>query len=154
MAIRNRTRVLLFAVSGGLLLSVVGLANCKKQTVQPVAITADEMCSFCKMSISEKRYAAEFIDSEGEAFKFDDIGCMVNFLQQKRNQNEVRAYFVMDFDRREWIKAENAVYVRSSELDTPMSGGFIALRDQVAAQDAASKYHGKLLSFDEVLKSQ
>lgn len=128
------------------------LASCQKTAIEPVAIEANEMCSFCRMSISEKRYAAESIDNDGQAFKFDDIGCLANFIKQKKNDGQVHASFVMDFDRREWLKAENAFYVRSSELKTPMNGGIVAFDDRSSAAAAAGKYHGSLVSFAEITK--
>ena len=132
--------------------TVIVLAACQRRSTEPVAIEANDMCSFCRMSISEKRYAAELIDEEGEVFKFDDIGCMANFIKQKRNHAPVHATFVMDFERREWLKAKNGFYVRSSEIKTPMNGGIVALKDQSSAEAAIAKYHGTKLDFAEVTK--
>jgi nitrous oxide reductase accessory protein NosL len=58
----------------------------------------------------------------------------------------------MDFDRREWLKAENAFYVHSAELKTPMNGGIVAFTDQSSADAALAKYHGTMLRFAEVTK--
>ena len=137
-------------IVGGVALLV--LAQCQHRPIEPVSIEANDMCSFCRMSISEKRYAAELIDDEGQAFKFDDIGCMANFIKQKRNSAPIQATFVMDFDRREWLKAENAFYVRSAELKTPMNGGIVAFNDQSSAEAANAKYHGTMLRFAEVTR--
>lgn len=142
-----KRRVLLAAWS--LLIGVTALA-CQKQALGPVALEPEDMCSYCRMAISEKRYAAELIDSEGQAFKFDDIGCMANFIESKKNKAKTIAYFVMDFDERQWIKAEDAYYVRSSELSTPMNGGIIAFTTESKAQDAAGKFHGQLVPFKEI----
>lgn len=131
---------------------VLLLASCQSRTLEPVAIEANEMCSFCRMSISEKRYAAELIDNDRQVFKFDDIGCLGNFMRQKRNNASMSAAFVMDFERGEWVEAGKATYVRSSELKTPMNGGIVAFKDQSSAQAAVTKYHGTLLSFAEVTK--
>lgn len=131
---------------------LLALAQCRQGTSEPVSIEANDMCSFCRMSISEKRYAAELIDDDGQVFKFDDIGCMTNFLKQKRTNASIQATFVMDFDRREWVKAENAFYVHSSELKTPMNGGIVAFTDQSNAEAALAKYHGTMLRFAEVTK--
>ena len=132
--------------------TLVVLSSCQKTMVGPVSIEANDMCSFCRMSISEKRYAAVLIDDDGQAFKFDDIGCMANFIKQKRNTGTMRAVFVMDFDRREWLEAENAAYVRSAEFKTPMNGGIVAFKDESGANAAAAKYHGTMLRFAEVTK--
>jgi copper chaperone NosL len=126
------------------------LVGCETSNVEPVALAPEDMCSYCKMVISEKRYAAELIDSEGQAFKFDDIGCMANFLKNKKNTAKIVAHFVMDFDERQWIKAEEAYYVRSSELATPMNGGLIAFKDRSKAQEAIDKFHGTLIRFEDL----
>jgi copper chaperone NosL len=132
--------------------TLVGLASCQTKTIEPLAIEANDMCSFCRMSISDRRYAAELIDNDGQALKFDDIGCLTNFIKQKRIAGTVEATFVTDFDRREWLRAENATYVRSAELKTPMNGGIVAFKDQSEASAAAAKYHGTILRFAEVTK--
>lgn len=132
------------------IMTLVGFASCQNQTIEPVAIEANDMCAFCRMSISEKRYAAELIDQDGEVSKFDDIGCMTNFRKQRVNDALIRATFVMDFERREWLKAEDAFYVRSPEFKTPMSGGIAAFKDESTAQATAAKYHGTMLRFTEL----
>ncbi len=128
------------------------LASCQQQRLEPVALAPEDMCSFCRMAISEKRYAAQLSDSEGQVFKFDDIGCMANFMQRNDIDGKSVARFVMDFDERIWIKAEDAYYVESSEVTTPMNGGVIAFTTQPKAQQAAEKFHGKIQRFGEVFQ--
>lgn len=139
------------AVAFGVAMMLV-LANCQSATLEPIAIEAHDMCSFCRMSISEKRYAAELIDEDGEVYKFDDIGCMANFMKQKENDGSIRAAFVMNFEQREWLKAEDAFYARSPEFKTPMSSGIVAFRNESNAHAAAAKYHGTMLRFPEIRK--
>lgn len=126
------------------------LANCQEQAIEPVALSPDDMCDYCKMAISEKRYAAELIDTEGQAFKFDDIGCMINFA--RRGSSKASAYFVMDFDERQWIRAEDAYYIQSSEFATPMNGNIVAFKNEARARQAAGEYNSKIVRFNEVLK--
>lgn len=133
-----------------LVLSLLFLASCQKGEIEPVAIAPEDMCSFCKMAISEKRYAAEFIDSDGQPFKFDDIGCMVNFIKGKGSKDRISVYFVTDFNDRQWIKASDAYYVHSTELKTPMGGQLVAFKDKARATEAVGKYHGQILRFDDL----
>lgn len=147
MAMRNNLTLWVW----GVIVGVALFTNCQKRTVDPVAIAPEDMCSYCKMAISEKQYAAELIDSDGQVMKFDDIGCLLNFI--KRNSIAVAgvSLFVMDFDQRQWVKAENAYYVKSPGVMTPMNGGIIAFKDQSNAQETAGKYHVKLLRLKELL---
>lgn len=133
-----------------LIVAVGALANCQKRGLAPVALAPEDMCSYCRMAISEKQYAAEVIDSDGQAFKFDDIGCMINFASKKNNA-QITAYFVMDFDKREWITGDDAYYVRAPEVKTPMNGGLIAFRTRSKAQEAVDKYQGKMLRWEDVV---
>ena len=142
-------RIMLFVITISVLLVP---AACQRTKIEPVALAPEDMCSYCRMAISERQYAAEVIDSDGQAFKFDDIGCMVNFVESKKNKAQIAAYFVMDFDKRDWIKGEDAFYVRTSEVTTPMNGGIIAFRTQSQAQQAVDKYQGKLLRWKDLVR--
>ncbi len=113
---------------------------CGSQELKAVAIEPGEMCTFCKMAISQKRFAAEFINKDGEVFKFDEIGCMARYLKQHPQTPAV--YFVADSDSGEWLEGNRATYVHSSEFETPMSGGIIAFRDRGSAEKAAVKFNG------------
>ncbi len=115
-----------------------------------MALDHEDMCSYCKMVISEKQYAAELIDSDGQVFKFDDIGCLLNFVKQRSINVSGASVFVMDYDQRQWIKADDAYYVKSQDITTPMNGGIIAFKDQAKANEAAGKYRGKLLRFGDL----
>jgi copper chaperone NosL len=125
-------------------------AGCQRGAIEPVEIAPEDACAFCRMVISEKRYAAEFIDVDGEAYKFDDITCMGKHAREKLGARQIAARFVVDYEARRWVKAEDAYYVRSSELKTPMSGGVVAFKDEAQAREAAANYHGQLLRFADV----
>jgi hypothetical protein len=57
----------------------------------------------------------------------------------------------MDADASGWIDSDRAVFVRSDQIRTPMSGGITAYADQGAAERAASKYQGTIVkSFAEL----
>jgi copper chaperone NosL len=60
------------------------------------------------MAISQKKYAAELVDHDGTAFKFDDIGCMFRFVKQRALKDKVEAWFVTDYRSQRWLPAENA----------------------------------------------
>lgn len=112
------------------------------------------MCALCKMAISEKRLAAEFIDSEGNAVKFDDFGCMMQYLAKQGSKQKVQAHYVMDYSQLRWISGEQAIYVKSNAIHTPMGSGIIAFRDRSQADKHARKFQGKVLTFGELANSR
>jgi len=125
---------------------------CQSERPRPVDIEAGDMCSFCKMAISEKRYVAEFIDREGMVFKFDDIGCMVRFVNQRDLKDKIAVYFVTDYDNPNWLDAEHSSYVKSEAIPSPMASGLIAFKDRLRAEEFSRKYRGQVLTFDDLWK--
>lgn len=125
--------------------------GCRDADIRPVDIAADDMCSHCKMAISEKEFAAEFINQEGTAVKFDDIGCMLAYLKAK-SDTKIAAYYFVDYETKKWVKSSEASFVKSAEIAAPMGGGLIAFHDQTKAAAAATKYKGKTLKFEELTK--
>ncbi len=138
-------------LSLALLFSAFCLTGCGKPNFEPVEIAAEDMCAFCKMAISEKRYAAELLNHDGDVFKFDDIGCLANYVAEKQVGDSVAAYYIVDFDSNQWLKAEEASIVASPNFSTPMGGGMAAFKDSSRAETAAAANQGGLLSFAEAL---
>jgi copper chaperone NosL len=122
-------------------------AACRQGELRPVDLLPEDMCAHCKMAISEKQFAAEFITKDGEAFKFDDIACMANFVKARANRETIAAFFVMDYQTRQWLPGETAHYIRSAEFKTPMSGGIAAFKDKANAD----QQRGQALTLDEIL---
>ncbi|MER3524750.1 MAG: hypothetical protein C4326_12025 [Ignavibacteria bacterium] len=106
--------VLLAAVLGG----------CGATNNEPVAIFPEDICGQCRMAISDERFAAEIIDSDGEAYKFDDIGCMVK-SRSRHTDMKINAIFLKDYETKEWIPYERASIVETS-IETPMGSGKLA----------------------------
>jgi copper chaperone NosL len=136
---------------GALLLGALWLTGCGAPKFEPVEIAAEDMCAFCKMAISEKQYAAEFLNRDGDVFKFDDIGCMANYIAEKKAGDSIAAYYVVDFDSKQWLKAEGSSLIASTNFHTPMGGGMVAFKDQSRAEAAATANQGRQISFAEAL---
>ena len=135
-----------------LLLIALWLAGCGKPKFEPVEIAAEDMCAFCKMAISEKQYAAEFLNRDGDVFKYDEIGCMASYVAEKKVGDSVAAFYVVDFHSKRWLKAEEADFIISPNFHTPMGGGMVAFKDRSRAEAAAAANQGRLISFAEALQ--
>jgi copper chaperone NosL len=77
------------------------------------------------MIISDERFAAAVVTVTGEAFKFDDIGCLIEHEADRTASDS--AYWVRDFRSREWLNAREATFVHSSSIASPMGFGLAAL---------------------------
>ena len=101
------------------------------------------------MAISQPQYAAQAVDKDGNAYKFDDIGCMLRYL--KNHTLLQRRLYVMDYVNQQWLEAERAVFVRSDAIESPMASGLAAFRDQSAAQQFLKNRSGKMMRFAELI---
>lgn len=136
---------------GFILLTLLMVLSCREAEIKPVDIAAEDVCAHCKMALSEKQFASELITPEGEALKFDDIGCLLDYRKEKPD-TKVAAYFFVDYETKQWVKGNEARFVKSSEITSPMSGGVIAFHDRAKAEAAATKYKGKIYNFEELTK--
>jgi len=128
---RRRLRKILFLL--------ILLSACASGEIQPVPFEASDMCSLCKMAISEKRFAAEIITENEEVLKFDDIGCLLRYRQKAENQPETAVFFV-DYETQNWIKADNAFFVKSGTIKTPMGSGIVAFADKAKAGNESLRF--------------
>jgi copper chaperone NosL len=126
------------------------LCACRQALLQPVEIQPEDVCARCKMAISERRYASEFVTKGETAYKFDDIACMLRVIQERHSRGDIAAVFVVDYPTRRWINALEAWFVRSQSLKTPMGGGIVAFQDQPRAEAAVLQFHGELLRFGDL----
>ena len=108
------------------------------------------MCAQCKMAISEKRYAAEMVDPEGDVIKFDNLDCMVRYASGRSLKDKAAAWFVMDSDGRQWLDARQALLVKSATIPGPMGSGTLAAKDAATAQQLALHFSGQVLHFEDL----
>jgi len=85
-----------------------------------------DMCERCKMAISERKFAFEVINPKtGKAYKFDDIGCGILWLDEEKIPWKDKAIlWVTDAKNGKWLDARKAYYTDDSI--TPMAYGFAA----------------------------
>jgi copper chaperone NosL len=128
------------------------LAACspKSNEPQPPNIAyGQDTCDACGMIISDAKFAAATLLTGGEALKFDDIGEMVTYHMDHPVQ-QVKAWFVHDYQSEAWIRGETAFFVLSDQLQTPMGGGVAAFEKKDDAEAFAAEKSGKVLTLDEL----
>lgn len=111
-----------------------------------------EECAHCQMMIADERYAAQVVDRRGRTFKFDAIECMTSFLRAgELAQADVHSVWVAD-GRERWITVEDAHFVHSERIRSPMGGGLAAYADEAAARRVLAETGGALLAWADVLR--
>ncbi|NOT38340.1 MAG: hypothetical protein HOP11_13295 [Saprospiraceae bacterium] len=112
---------------------VVLTISCTNSVPSPI-IAGKDSCTECKMGIIDTRYAGEVITNKGKIYKFDDIGCMLSFLQSKNQpENKYQKILISEYlNPKNWLEVKDAIFVQSNEIHSPMNFNFAAFADMTS----------------------
>lgn len=138
-----------------LLLLVLLLAACgKEQSFEPVKINPEvDVCEICNMSIAEENYAAQLLSKDGDVYKFDDIGCMYEFINKDKKiaKEDIAKQYVRDMESGKWLEANKAHYAYDKDFWTPMAYGVVVFQKQEEANNYIKEQgKGELYDFKQL----
>lgn len=131
----------------GLLLSFAACGGGGSDDEPPEIRYGREECSYCRMIVSEERFAAALTAGTGRAV-FDDVGCLVAYLGEREVTDP--AIWVHDHAERGWLPASEAWFVRNPAGGTPMGSGLVAFAERPAAEGFAEGRGVEVLSWDQL----
>lgn len=118
-------------------------------------------CYFCKMGIVDPKYGGEVVTKKSKVYKFDDVICMVRFLQSETlKENEIAKKVIINFVQKDsngekendFLDVNKAIFWTSTELRSPMGSNAAAFGSQQAAEKAKAGKEGMLLNWAELYK--
>jgi copper chaperone NosL len=126
------------------------LAGCDagKSSRPPTLRWGEEACAYCRMIISDERFAAALVTESGDALKFDDIGCLIQHETDGLRSDVT--YWVCSFHGPGWLDAKNAAFVRSTSIASPMGYGVAAMPTAEAANELAAGPASRILSLPDL----
>lgn len=102
------------------------------------------------MNLVDPRFAAQLRTRTGKSVVFDDAGCLAGWIRE--NGSPVSAIWVATYtEPHDWLAADQALYLLSDTLRTPMASGLVAFRAGREADSALAALGGRLLTWPEVL---
>lgn len=134
------------------LILAAALAAC---SVEEVEIDyGNDDCAFCKMKIVDKKFAAEIVNENGKAFKFDAIECMLRFIKMDMiEKKSISLMFVSTFTNDDkLVKAENATYIISQDIPSPMGAFLSAYTETTEAHSAIKGKEGDVMDWKGLLR--
>ncbi|MCJ7440822.1 MAG: nitrous oxide reductase accessory protein NosL [Thermoanaerobaculaceae bacterium] len=128
-------------------LLVAMLASCGRGPVAPAPLdTRNESCAWCRMSVSDPRFAAQLVAPREEPKFFDDIGCLRDHLAATKEVPRGAVAYVVDHRSRTWVPAGAAVYTEVASLETPMGSHLIAHANETSRTQDPDARTGKPLT--------
>ena len=110
---------------GPLAAALLICASCEHAVVPATLDSKNDTCSFCRMTVSDRRLAAQIVSRGDDPRFFDDLNCLALYLREHRQPIDGRV-FVADHRTGDWVLASSAVYTRVPHAATPMGSGLVA----------------------------
>jgi copper chaperone NosL len=134
---RGDERPLSLKTQGSILTTLFVLATaCGSAVPLPAALdTVHEPCGFCRMIVSDQRFASQIVAPYEEPRFFDDMGCLTNYLTNTPALPNGAVVYVADHRTKAWVRAGRAIYTRVGTLAAPMTSHIVA-HESAASRDA------------------
>lgn len=101
---------------------------------RPVPVVWDrESCAHCRMAIGDPSYAAQLVTTDGTVANFDDVGCLLRYLDEHHPQVHRLWFHHPQADR--WLGADEVGFVQGAI--TPMGWGLTAAERSPGLLDLA-----------------
>lgn len=137
-----------------LIMSAAVVSGCNNSTMEPEEINPEiDVCEVCNMGLAHEHYAAEIVTADGEVYKFDDIGCMDEFMEMEVHLQEENAakQYVRDVDTGEWVELEKAFHAYHPDFWTPMANGVVSFKDEESAEQYVKEQGmGEVLDYESL----
>ena len=128
------------------MLVLAGCGGSGGNNLDPPEITYGEDVSEMGMFVTDPRYTVAALPEEGEWILFDDIGELFRY-RVRHSEQAFQATWVNDYHSEEWLAAEDAWYLQSVDLSSPMGWGVAAFRDEDAARAFQVEHGGELMTW-------
>ena len=133
-------------------LLIIGLVtmSCEIKS-QPISYGSD-VCHFCSMTIVDKQYGSEVVTKKGRVYKFDSIECLLNHSHQEA-ESEIALKLCNHYHSPgELIELENATFLISENLPSPMGAFLTAFESETSALKAKEEYGGDIYNWNELVE--
>lgn len=119
------------------LFAILGLLySCAQNGPQDISLGSDA-CDFCKMTITEKEFAAELLTSKGRIYKFDDHRCLTGYKSSNPEKAAGSTSYLIDFPSGEFLEETKATLLTGGTIKSPMGGNTRAYKEASVAQKDA-----------------
>jgi copper chaperone NosL len=132
--------------------ALAGVA-CGAPGPRPVVL-GEAPCEHCHMTIADPRFAAELVTTHRRIRMFDDAGCLAAYIAEGAGDaRDIRSLWVTDYLHPGiMLEAEQAHFVRSDGLRTPMDTRVVAVARRESADSLARAMGGAVIAWADVVE--
>lgn len=128
-------------VSVAIVATVAASGACGSGPPAPAVLDSGrDACAYCRMIVSDRRFASQIAAPLEEPKFFDDLGCLANYLKGAGSLDARAVVYVADHSTLAWVPARAAVFTRVETLTAPMGSHIVAHESAAArASDPAAR---------------
>jgi copper chaperone NosL len=112
-----------------------------------------DACDYCRMTISDERFAGQFITHKGKVHAFDSIECLASFYAFGTTPAQRGDAWVADFaNPGRWVAAERAVFARAETRRSPMGLDIMAFQADADTAAIRRDMKASIMRWSDVLE--
>lgn len=137
-------------ILASLLISIFAFVSCSSGP-EPFMYGTD-VCHTCKMGIADHKFGSQLVTTKGKVYKFDDVGCMVQYLKSGGlEQEDLKHTVVINYLKKDdFLDVESAIFAVSDSIRSPMNFHVAAFATKNEAQGIFS--NAQFFSWEELYK--
>ncbi|HLT73559.1 MAG TPA: nitrous oxide reductase accessory protein NosL [Ohtaekwangia sp.] len=116
-------------------------------------VYGEDACQHCKMVLMDQKFGAEIVTTKGKVYKFDDVNCMISFINENiKDDRDIQYKLVTQFNKPgELTDAGTAFYVKASSIKSPMASQVAAFGDYEEMKQHSRELKGIYLTWGELV---
>ncbi|WP_293955677.1 MULTISPECIES: nitrous oxide reductase accessory protein NosL [unclassified Sphingobacterium] len=144
----------LFAlICSSILLVLFSLQACQGNNKPKPIKYGSEQCAHCKMTITDVRFGTQLQTKKGRVFNFDDVQCMIAFVNGNSvKKEEIAVYYLSDYVSHNLIPAADAYYLKSESLKSPMRGNIAVFEKRGELDKVKAEIGGTVMTWNDLWK--
>lgn len=135
-----------------LVITSLMLGSCNSTEPKPIKLNSDT-CDFCKMTISNAKFASELITKKGRYYKFDDVSCMIKYVKATSGLTSSKLFLTSYMDDNSFIPVEKGFYLLGGTISAPMGGKVAAFDTDKKAIGWQTKLGAKKATWEEIFNT-
>ena len=110
-----------------------------------------DICVECGMIVSEARFAAAYRLADGSDKIFDDLGGLLLYSRETGDVLDPATTWVHDFETEEWVAVDDAYFVPTLSVSSPMGHSIVSFSDEARATSFAADVDGEVILWNIVV---
>lgn len=127
------------------------LSGCNSGAPRPINYGEDP-CHYCKMTVVDPIHGAELITAKGRIYTFDALECLINYTKDTGVEAGDRALTNVFEDPGALVDVEQAVFLISKNLPSPMGANLTAFKTMKEAEAAQKEKSGIIYTWEALLE--